>query len=156
MKLAKAIVHVVQLPPPNTVGNFTQHKRCLEAYTAWKFKNSTSIITLLSTMQNDLLCVFEEYECLFLWISLKDKFVGISAAKRRRFTITFDTYKKQSNTTMSIHLREIGNLIRELNPWEMFLWLLLLELWSRHVLEDGTPRRKGSNPQNKLHQTKND
>ena len=84
MEVAEAITHVVQPPPPNAAGNSTQHMRDLEAYTAWKSKNSTPRITLLSTMQNDLLCEFEEFETAYsLWIALKDKFGSSSATKLR-------------------------------------------------------------------------
>ena len=106
MEVAEAITHVVQPPAPNAAGNSTQHRRDLEAYTAWKSKNSTARITLLSTMKNDLLCEFEEYETAYsLWIALKDKFGATSATKLRQLTIKFDTYKKRSNTTMRQHLR---------------------------------------------------
>ena len=92
MEVEEALTHVVQPPAPNAAENSTQHRRDLEAYTAWKSKNSIARITLLNTMQNDLLCEFEEYETAYsLWIALKDKFGGTSATKLRRLTIKFDT-----------------------------------------------------------------
>ena len=36
-------------------GNTIQHKRDLEAYNAWKRKNSLTRITLLSSMENDVM-----------------------------------------------------------------------------------------------------
>ena len=40
-------------------GNTAQHKRDLEAYQAWKRKDNMALITLMSTMQDDLMCEFE-------------------------------------------------------------------------------------------------
>ena len=127
MEVEEALTHVVQPPAPNVAGNSTQHRRDLEAYTAWKSKNNTARITLLSTMQNDLMCEFEEFETTYsFWIALKDKFGGTSATKLRRLTIKFDTYKKRSNTTMRQHLREMGNLILKFKT--IIIILLLLQV----------------------------
>ena len=82
-------------------GNTAQHRRDLEAYQAWKKKNSIARITLLSSMQDDLMCEFEEHvTAQGMWLALKEKFGGTSATKVRRLTIKFDTYKKRQNHTM--------------------------------------------------------
>ena len=96
-------------------GATAQHRRDQEAYVAWKKKNSIARITLLSSMQDDLMCEFEEYTTAQeMWIALKEKFGGTSATKLRRLTIKFDTYKKRQNHNMRQHLREMSNMIREL------------------------------------------
>lgn len=90
-------------------------KGTLDAYIAWKCKNGIAQITLLSTMQNDLLCEFEEYEIAYsLQIALKDKFCATAITKLMWLMIKFDTYKKLSKTTIRLYLREIKNLIKEL------------------------------------------
>lgn len=39
--VAKAITHDMQPPPPNATRTSTEHRRDLDAYTAWKSKNIT-------------------------------------------------------------------------------------------------------------------
>ena len=57
----------------HVAGTTTQHRNDLEAYQAWKRKNSIARITLLSSMVDDLICGFKEYETTqAMWISLKD------------------------------------------------------------------------------------
>ena len=76
-------------------GNTAQHKRDLEAYNAWKRKNSIVRITLLSSMENDVMREYQKYAMdIELWAVLKERFGGTSLAKLRKFTIRFDTYKK--------------------------------------------------------------
>jgi len=95
-------------------GTSAQHKRDLEAYQAWKKKNSIAHITLLSCMQDDLMCEFESYDTAqAMWVVLKDKFGGTSITKLRRLTIKFDTFRKRQNVTMRQH-REMSNMICEL------------------------------------------
>ena len=43
-------------------GNTAQHKRDREAYEAWKLKNSLTRITLLSSMENDIMREFRSYD----------------------------------------------------------------------------------------------
>jgi gag-polypeptide of LTR copia-type len=50
-----------------------------------------------------------------MWLALKQKFGGTSVIKLRQLTIKFDTYKKRPNHNMHQHLREISNMISELN-----------------------------------------
>jgi len=96
-------------------GNTAQHRRDLEAYQAWKKKNSIARITLLSAMADDLMCEFETHRTAqAMWIALKDKFGGTSTTKLRRLTIKFDTYKLKPNNPIKQHLREMSNMIREL------------------------------------------
>ncbi|KAK0596763.1 hypothetical protein LWI29_018739 [Acer saccharum] len=94
----------------------------MEAYQAWKKKNSIAPITLLSSMADDMMCGFEEYETAqAMWIALKDKFVGTSTTKLRRLTIKFNTYRKCQNHTMRQHQREMSNMMRELKNVEHVL-----------------------------------
>ncbi|XP_024036182.1 uncharacterized protein LOC112096753 [Citrus clementina] len=99
-------------------GSTAQHMRDLEAYQAWKKKNSNARITLLSSMQDDLMCEYEKYEkyetAQEMWLALKDKFGGTSTTKLKRLTIKFDSYRKRTNHTMRQHLREMLNMVREL------------------------------------------
>ena len=50
-----------------------------------------------------------------MWEALKLKFGGTSVTKLRKLTIKFDKYKKRSNHNMRQYLREISNMISELN-----------------------------------------
>ncbi|ESQ50057.1 hypothetical protein EUTSA_v10002214mg, partial [Eutrema salsugineum] len=86
-----------------------------QAYVAWKRKNSIARITLLSCMQDDLMCEFEEYETAKgMWEALKDKFGATSATKLRRLNQKLNDYKKRPNQSMRQHLRIMSNMIREL------------------------------------------
>ena len=67
----------------------------LEAYNAWKRKNSLTRITLLSSMENDVMREYRKYGVTMeLWAALKERFSGTSLAKLRKLIIRFDTYKK--------------------------------------------------------------
>ena len=62
-------------------GNTTQHKRDLEVYNVWKRKNSLARITLLSSMENDVMREYHKYDgAMKLWASLKERFGGTSLA----------------------------------------------------------------------------
>ena len=53
-------------------GNTTQHKRDLKAYNAWKRKNSLTRITLLSSMENDVMREYRKNDvAMKLWATLK-------------------------------------------------------------------------------------
>ncbi|GAV62801.1 UBN2_2 domain-containing protein, partial [Cephalotus follicularis] len=96
-------------------GTSAQHKRDHEADQSWKKKNSIARITLLSCMQDDLMCEFEGFKTAEeMWVALKDKFGCVSATKLRRMTIKFDTYRKRQNCSMKQDLRDISNTIQEL------------------------------------------
>ena len=96
-------------------GNTTQHRRDLEAYNAWKRKNSLTRITLLSSMENDVMREYRKYDvAMELWAALKERFGGTSLAKLRKLTIRFDTYKKRPKHNMRQHLRELSNMMSEL------------------------------------------
>ena len=43
-------------------GITTQHKRDIETYNAWKRKNSLARITLLSSMENDVMHEYHKYD----------------------------------------------------------------------------------------------
>ena len=105
--------HVLDKPED---GITAQHHRDREAYEAWKKKNSLARITLLSSMENDLMREFKNYDIAKeMWEALKLKFGGTSVTKLRKLIIKFDTYKKCPNHNMRQHLREISNIISELN-----------------------------------------
>ncbi|ESQ38716.1 hypothetical protein EUTSA_v10029402mg, partial [Eutrema salsugineum] len=96
-------------------GTTTQHEKDQQTYVVWKRKNSIARITLLSCMQDDLMCEFEEYETAKgVWEALKDKFGATSATKLRRLNQRFNDYKKRPNQSMMQHLRIMSNMIREL------------------------------------------
>lgn len=82
-------------------GNSAQHRRDQEAYQTWKKKNSIARITLLSCMQDDLMCEFERFHNPHeIWVTLIDKFGSTSVTKLRQLTIKFDTFRKRQNQTM--------------------------------------------------------
>lgn len=100
---------------PSGEGPAQQVRRDAEAYCAWKRKNSMARITLLSSMENDLMCQFEQYPTAYeMWNALHDKFGGTSATKLRRLTIKFDTFKMHPGKDVRSHLRAMSNMIREL------------------------------------------
>ena len=97
-------------------GTTAQHRRDKEAYLVWKKKNSTARIILLSAMSDDIAKEFKGHDkAMNLWIALKEKFGGVSLTKLRSLTIKFDTYKKHPDHTIKRHLREMSNMISELN-----------------------------------------
>ena len=97
------------------IGNTAQNKRDREAYEAWKRKNSLARITLLSSVENDIMREFRSYDlAMDMWSALKNKFGATSVTKLRSLTIKFDTYKKKSDHSMKKHLREMSNMICEL------------------------------------------
>ena len=105
--------HVLDEPEDGTTA---QHRRDREAYESWKKKNSLANITLLSSMENDLMREFKNYDIAKeMWEALKLKFGGTFVTKLRKLTIKFDTYKKRPNHNMRQHLKEISNIISELN-----------------------------------------
>ena len=67
-------------------------------------------------MENNLMREFKNYDITKeMWEALKLKFGGTSVTKLRKLTIKFDTYKKRPNYNMRQHLREMSNMISELN-----------------------------------------
>lgn len=96
-------------------GTTSQHQRDKEAYTAWKTKNNIARITMISFMNDDLMCEFEEYNTAKgIWEALKEKFCPTWTTKLRRLNQKFNDYKKRSNHSMRQHLRVMSNMIREL------------------------------------------
>ena len=97
-------------------GNSTQHKRDFEAYEAWKIKNHSASILLLSIREDDFMCEYEEYQMAHqIWNALKDKYGSTSIRlDQNNSQLNFDTYKLCPNTSMEQHLREMSHLIKEL------------------------------------------
>ncbi|XP_060215057.1 uncharacterized protein LOC132641932 isoform X3 [Lycium barbarum] len=96
-------------------GNTVQHRRDREAYYAWRKKDSTARITLLSTLDDDILREFKDHQrAMELWIALKNRFGTCSTARLRSLTIKFDSYKKRLEHSMKTHLRQMTNMIGEL------------------------------------------
>ncbi|ESQ44830.1 hypothetical protein EUTSA_v10003344mg, partial [Eutrema salsugineum] len=111
-EVKETLFHHMEEPEQGTTA---QHEKDHEAYVVWKRKNSIACITLLSCMQDDLMCKFEEYgTAKGMWEALKDKFGATSATKLRRLNQRFDDYKKRPNQSMRQHLRIMSNMIREL------------------------------------------
>ena len=96
-------------------GNTTQHMKDLEAYNAWKRKNSLAGITPLNSIKNDVMYEYRKYDvAMELWAALKERFNGTSLVKLRKLTIRFDTYKKLPKHNMRQHLKKMSNLMSEL------------------------------------------
>ena len=96
-------------------GNTTQHRKHREVDETWKKKNSTARITLLSSIDGDIMREFRKYEITKdMWSVLFEKFDGTSITKLRSFTIKFDTYKKRPEHNMKKHLMQMSNMISEL------------------------------------------
>uniref|UniRef100_A0A0D3D3E6 DUF4219 domain-containing protein n=1 Tax=Brassica oleracea var. oleracea TaxID=109376 RepID=A0A0D3D3E6_BRAOL len=134
---------VSHLMEDHVQGTTSQHERVKEAYTAWKTKNNIARITMISFMNDDLMCEFEEYNTAKgVWEALKEKFCATAATKLRRLNQNFNDYKKLPNHSMRQHLRVMSNMIRELkNAGQTF------EDISRHFeLED--ERLKAARPFN--------
>ena len=67
-------------------------------------------------MDDDIAKQFKRYEnAMELWNAFREKFGGVSLTKLCSLTIKFDTYKKRLDHTMKKHLREMSNMISELN-----------------------------------------
>ncbi|XP_065852337.1 uncharacterized protein [Euphorbia lathyris] len=97
-------------------GTISQHEKDLEAYVAWRKKNSTARIILLSAMDDVIAKQFQIYDnSMDLWIALKHKYGGMSLTKLRSLALKFDTYKMHFEHTMKMHLREMSKMINELS-----------------------------------------
>ncbi|XP_052181953.1 uncharacterized protein LOC127794746 [Diospyros lotus] len=97
-------------------GTTAQHRRDRKVYNVWKKKNSITRITLLNSMENDIMREFKKYELTHeMWNALKEQFGATSVAKVKQLTVKFDTYKKCPNHNTRQHLREITNMVNELN-----------------------------------------
>ena len=54
-------------------GIAAQHRRNRKAYNAWKKNDSTACITLLNSMENDIMREFKKYEMAHeIWNALKE------------------------------------------------------------------------------------
>ncbi|XP_075097965.1 uncharacterized protein LOC142175279 [Nicotiana tabacum] len=96
-------------------GNTAQHRHEREAYDSWKKKNSITRITLLSTLDDDILREFKGHQrAIDLWNSLRKRFGTCSTARLRSLMIKFDSYKKLPKYSMKTHLRQMTNMIGEL------------------------------------------
>ena len=91
----------------------------MAAYNAWKKKDSTTKGILISFMSDDLVFAHQHFPIAHaIWLTLKEKFGGISISRLRQLTIKFDTYKKVPNNTIKQHLRDMSNMIVELKSVE--------------------------------------
>ena len=83
---------------------------------SWKRKNSLACITMLGSMENDLMRTYGKYQkAKDLWTTLIEKFGEVSLTKLRQLTIKFDTFKKHSDHSMKQHLWDMSNMISELS-----------------------------------------
>ena len=62
LKEQEALEALTIVPDKLEVGNTTQHKRDQKAYNAWKRTNSLARITLLGSMENDIIREFRNYD----------------------------------------------------------------------------------------------
>ena len=89
---------------------------------AWKKKSSSTCITLLSCIQDDLLIKYEVYQTTNeMWEALNEKYGGLSTTKLRELIMEFGNYKMQPNHTMKQHLKEIKKVIKDLKTSEYVL-----------------------------------
>lgn len=80
-----------------------------------KCKNIIVKITILSSMADDLMYTYQDYETTQdIWVTLKEKYGGTSTTILCQLIINFDTYKKRQDHTMRQHLREMTHMIWEL------------------------------------------
>ncbi|KAF5799909.1 hypothetical protein HanRHA438_Chr07g0318991 [Helianthus annuus] len=108
----EVLTDILEEPPE---GNTAQHKRDRELYNTWKRKNTLARITLLSSMDDDIMRDFSKYDLAKdMWSALANKFGATSITKLRSLTIKFDQYIKKPDHTMKKHLREMSNMISDL------------------------------------------
>ena len=107
----------VEMEEPQAVecnNNNVQFRCDLIAYNAWKKKDSTDRGILISSMNDDLVYEYQQYQTTHaMWVALREKFGGTTVSKLRQLTIKLDTYKKVPNK-MKQHLRDMSNMIMEL------------------------------------------
>ncbi|OMO55158.1 Heat shock protein Hsp90 [Corchorus capsularis] len=97
-------------------GNTAQHRRDLAVYQEWRKKERCVRFTMLSSMHNDLIGEFEQYQTAHeMWQALRNKYEVTTLSKLRELNLKFNTYKKKSNHSMKQHLRTMSTLIRELS-----------------------------------------
>ncbi|XP_070056487.1 uncharacterized protein [Nicotiana tomentosiformis] len=93
----------------------SQPRREREAYDSWNKKNSIARITLLSTLDDDIIREFKDHQrALDLWNALRKRFGTCSTTRLRSLTIKFDSFKKRPEHSMKTHLRQMANMIEEL------------------------------------------
>ena len=108
------MLNIVMTEPED--GSTIQHRQDREVYQTWKKKNSTARIILLNAMDDDIAKQFKRFKTTMeLWNALREVFGGVSLSKLCSLTLKFDTYKKCPNYIMKKHLREMSNMISELN-----------------------------------------
>ena len=67
-------------------------------------------------MTDDVAKEFKAYgKVMDLWTALKERFGAVSLTKLCSLAIKFDTYKKRQDHSMKRHLREMSNMITELD-----------------------------------------
>ena len=104
-----------QIMQESEAGNTAQHRRDLEAYQNWRKKDRCVHFIILSNMQNDLLCEFEQYTTTNeMWQALASEYGVVSSTKLRELNMKFNTYKKKTHHSMKQHLRTMSTMIREL------------------------------------------
>ncbi|MEI4896711.1 hypothetical protein Q8G71_36085, partial [Klebsiella pneumoniae] len=83
-----------------------QHRRDLTAYQEWRKKDRFARFTMLSSMHNDLIGEFEQYQTAHeMWQALRNKYGVTTLSKLRELNLKFNTYKKKPNHSMKQHLR---------------------------------------------------
>ena len=81
--------------------NTAQHKRDRDVFVAWKKKNSIARITLLSSIENDIMREFNHFENVKeMWEAVAVRFDHTLVTKLRQLTIKFDSYKKPHGQSM--------------------------------------------------------
>ncbi|KAI9178225.1 hypothetical protein LWI28_024079 [Acer negundo] len=103
-------------------GNTAQHRRDMETYQTWKRNNSLARITMLSSMNDALMCEYEEFDtALGMWIALKDKFGGensdgsVTKIESRDVNFLENEFPKRGEVDRDIRFYELDNLIEDSN-----------------------------------------
>ena len=102
--------------PPTLAEGVTeaQHRRALNAYRAWHKKDSRAHIILLSSMDDDLMVEYQQYQTAKeVWDQLVFAFGGTSTTKLRSLVLKFEVYRQDPKHTMTEHLRVMSGMIRE-------------------------------------------
>ena len=90
--------------------------RSLDTYAAWHKKDSRARIILLSSMDDDLIVEYQQYQTAKeVWDQLIFAFGGTSTTRLRNLVLKFEVYRQDPKHTMTEHLRVMSGMIRELH-----------------------------------------
>ena len=104
-------------PPVMTEGVAeAQHHGALDGYASWHKKDSRARIILLSSMNDDLMVEYQQYQIAKeVWDQLIFAFGGTSTTRLRSLVLKFEVYRQDPKHTMTEHLRVMSGMIHQLN-----------------------------------------